>query len=134
MALIAGPITGIDDPAEAIVMAFQAIQQTLTPEHIQVTPADPPQDIDGPLWRWTLVDDAPQVQIQDPEIAVFDGHVERGHWSPTTPATHPQIRSGLVVTTEHGMVVVAVHQGDEDDDINELIEAAMAHVAAIEGD
>ena len=134
MALIICPITCTDDltPEQAVAQALQDLQPALTSEHVRVSPVAPPPDLDGPVWRWVLADGAPQVL--DPEITVYPGAVEHRHWRPTAPATPAQIRSGLVVATEHGLVVVGVHQGDEDDDIPALIEQALAHVAAIEGE
>ena len=135
MALIIGPLTDPDlTPEHAVVQAFLTIQQTQTPkqEHVLVSPADLPPDLDRPVWRWTLSDDAPPVL--DPELTTFTGTVERGRWSPTTPAAPAEIRGGLVVATALGMVVVGLYR-DEDDDLAELAEQAMAHVATLfEGD
>ena len=129
MALIVGPITGIDDDPQRAVA--QAPQPAIGVEYIIVTPVEPPPGLDGPAWRWTLVNGAPPVQ--DPEVTVHPGAVEQGGcWRPTTQATHAEIRAGLVLSTEHGFVVVGIYQG-EDDDITELAEAALAHVAALFG-
>lgn len=128
MALIIGPLTDPDlDPTQALVQAFLTIQQTLTPEKAHVTPASPP-DHNGPLWRFELT-----AAVLDPDVTVFDGSVDGGLWRPTGAAAPAEIRGGLVVTCEHGLVVVGVHQGDEDD-INELVEQALAHIQLITGD
>ena len=137
MTLLIGPISGLDtctedDPKQVLLRVLLELQPALTPEHVQVTPVDPPPDLDGPLWRWTFSDDAPQVQVLDTEVTTFRGSVEQGHWRPMTEATHAQIRGGLVVATEHGHVVLGVHQGDEDDDLNDLVEQALAHIQLIE--
>ncbi len=130
MALIIGPITDPDlTPEQAVVQAAQAIRQPLTPEHIRVTPVAPPPGIGGPVWRWVLVEGAPQVL--DTEVTVYPGAEEHGHWRPTHHQAPAEIRGGLVVASEHGWVVVAVHQGDEDEDLTELADQALAHVAAL---
>jgi len=126
MTLIVGPITDIDSPIKGVI---QALQPALELHHILVSQVAPP-DSDGPVWRWTLSDDAPP--IQDPAITRFKGTVERGHFRLTHPQAAAEIRHGLVLETEHGLVVVGVHEG-EDDDITELAEQAMAHVAALHG-
>lgn len=132
MALIIGPITDTDDPNEAVVLALQDLQPATEHHHIELSPADPPPDSDGPLWQWTLSpDEAPPVL--DPEITTFEGAEEHGHWTPTHPQAAAEIRHGLVLETEHGLVVVGVHEG-EDDDITELAEQAMAHIQLIDGD
>ena len=137
MALIIGPISGLDtdtdDPTaavlQAVVQALQDLQPATEPHHIRVTSADPPPDHDRPVWRWTLSDDAPPVL--DPAVSVHVGTVERGRWAPTHPHGPAEIRRGLVVAVPgSGWAVVGAHQG-EDDDHNDLVEQALAHVAAL---
>ena len=113
MPLIIGLIADTGSPQRIVVHALQDLQPNLTPEQVQVTPVAAPPGVEGPLWRWTLVNDAPPVL--DAEVTVHPGAVEQGgHWRPTGPTTPAQIKSGLVVTTHHGLVVVGVHQGEDD--------------------
>ena len=131
MALVIGPIACTDDePTAAVVQAFQAIRQILEPHHIQVSPAHTPPAHDGPVWRWMLVDGA--LSVLDPEITVFEGHVERGHWRPMEPATPAEIRRGIAIRTDLGWVVAAVAD-DDHEAATELVEQALAHVAALYG-
>ena len=127
MALIVAPITGTDDPKQTVVQALHDLQPALTPEQVQVSSVNPPSGLDGPVWRFELT--APAL---DPDVTVFNGSVDGGLWRRTGAAAPAEIRGGLVVDTEHGLVVVGVHEGDEDD-INELVEQALAHIQLIEG-
>ena len=110
-------------PEQAVA---QAMQLDLMPAHIRVHQL---HRSGAPIWRWSLVDGAPHVR--DPEVTVYPGIEEQGHWRQTAPAIHPELRGGVVVATAHGWVVVATDSAEET--TTELVEQALAHVAAIEG-
>lgn len=134
MALLLGPIDDADlDTAQVVVQALRDYQPSLEPEHVQVvSQVDQPPSLVGPLWRWVIRDDD-RPPVQDPDITVCPGAVEQGgRWTPSAPQAPAEIRSGLVVNSEYGMVVVGAHKG-EDDDLTNLLEAATAHVAALSG-
>ena len=115
-------------PELAVVQALQGLQPALEPHHVRVTLADPPPDgLGGPPWRFELT-----AHVLDPEITVHEGTVERGLWRPTALATPAEIRNGIAIQTNIGWVVAAAES--EDETTTDLVEAALAHVIAIEGE
>ena len=108
------------DPREAVARALQDLQPALDTRHVQAVSVDPPlEDIEEPVWRWSLVDGAHLVQ--DRQVTVYPGGT-----------SHPEIRSGIVMQVRGDWMVVATDSEDETAD--ELAEQALCHLACIRGE
>ena len=128
MVLILGSIQMCDTTAEAVAVALCAVESKVTDDHVQIRHAYRERTHGALVMGWRLTRGAPAVY--DREVTSFDGAVVRGRWSPTGPATHPEIRRGVAFETEHGWVVTAATD-NEDDDLADLVEQARTHVAVL---
>jgi len=117
-------------PTQAVARALLALQPGLEPEHVRVVSVHCPPGVGVAVWRWELAPSAPT--IEDPRVTVVPGLQEDGRWRPTAAPAAETLARGIALQIDIGWVVAAAQSDDET--ATELLEQALAHVAAIEGE